>query len=588
RSDLLSNMSRKQEVAKIEIPDFVVDTGTKKKYIKGKFLGRGGFAKCYELIEKPGDVVFAGKVIAKAQLQKSDQKEKMSQEIAIHRSIKHKHIVQFNSYFEDKNFIYIVLELCSKRSLMEMHKRRKTLTEPEIRYFVRQIADACLYLHERKIVHRDLKLGNLFLNEVMELKVGDFGLATRIVSEGERKLTLCGTPNYIAPEVLMKKGHSYEVDVWSLGCIVYTLIVGKPPFETSELKDTYKRIRHNEYHIPSFVPHEVRVFIQKMLQSDPKQRPSMRQVLNDNYMKNYIPSKLPQSCLTMPPHYNEGRLSIMPTEILLSPRRPLVDVNVEQNAAVKVEAKPKKGEDIQPSRSRENYNLNDLKDQLCKLIDSKPEFRRPVNDDEAEDPASTPIFWISKWVDYTDRYGIGYQLCDNSIGILFNDVTRISLLADGHNLQYIEKNNTEHFHTIENHPQNLFKKVTLLKYFRNYMNDHLLKTGEKPQTQDVDEITRLPHLNNWFRTRTAIVFQLTNGIVQINFFGDHTKLILCPHMGAVTYIDENRDFRTYRFSLIEKYGVNKNVAERLRYARDVVNKLMVNKLSVNTKSSNRT
>ncbi|MGU5403967.1 hypothetical protein, partial [Acinetobacter baumannii] len=69
-----------------------------------------------------------------------------------------------------------------------------------------------------------------------------------------------------------------------------------------------------------------------------------------------------------------------------------------------------------------------------------------------------------------------------------------------------------------------------------------------------DDITRLPYLNNWFRTRSAIVFHLTNDTVQINFFGDHTKLILCPHMGAVTYINEKRDFRTFRFNLIEKYG----------------------------------
>lgn len=80
---------------------------------------------------------------------------------------------------------------------------------------------------------------------------GDFGLATRVEYEGERKKTLCGTPNYIAPEVLGKKGHSFEVDVWSIGCIMYTLLVGKPPFETSCLKETYIRIKNNEYTIPT-------------------------------------------------------------------------------------------------------------------------------------------------------------------------------------------------------------------------------------------------------------------------------------------------------------------------------------------------
>ena len=102
---------------------------------------------------------------------------------------------------------------------------------------------ALKYLHDHRIIHRDLKLGNLFLNEKMEVKVGDFGLATKLDFDGERKRTVCGTPNYLAPEVLDgKSGHSYEVDIWSLGVILYTLIIGKPPFETSDVKDTYELI----------------------------------------------------------------------------------------------------------------------------------------------------------------------------------------------------------------------------------------------------------------------------------------------------------------------------------------------------------
>ncbi|KAH7961957.1 hypothetical protein HPB52_013740 [Rhipicephalus sanguineus] len=182
--------------------------------------GRGGFAKCYELTDKATNVVYAGKVVSKALLLKPHQKEKMAQEIQIHRSLDHKHIVAFNSYFEDEKNVYIVLELCGRRSLMEMHRRRKMLTEGEARYFLHQLLLACRYLVQEKVIHRDLKLGNLLLNDKMELKVGDFGLATRLEFDGERKKTLCGTPNYIAPEILSKKGHSFEVDIWSIGCIL--------------------------------------------------------------------------------------------------------------------------------------------------------------------------------------------------------------------------------------------------------------------------------------------------------------------------------------------------------------------------------
>lgn len=131
--------------------------------------------------------------------------------------------------------------------MMELHKRRKALTEPETRYYMKQILQGVTYLHERRIIHRDLKLGNLFLDDDLHVKIGDFGLAARIEYDGERKKTLCGTPNYIAPEILNRKGHSFEVDIWSVGCIMYTLLIGKPPFETTKLKDTYERIKKCEY-----------------------------------------------------------------------------------------------------------------------------------------------------------------------------------------------------------------------------------------------------------------------------------------------------------------------------------------------------
>lgn len=98
------------------------------------------------------------------------------------------------------------------------------------------MVSALEYIHKKRVIHRDLKLGNLFLGEDMKIKIGDFGLASRLEFEGEKRRTICGTPNYIAPEVLEgKSGHSFEVDVWSLGVVLYTLVIGKPPFETNDV-----------------------------------------------------------------------------------------------------------------------------------------------------------------------------------------------------------------------------------------------------------------------------------------------------------------------------------------------------------------
>ena len=156
----------------------------------------------------------------------------------------HKYVVKFLSSFQDDHFVYITLEICRKKSMMELHKRRGPITEPEVRYFMLQICEGIDYLHnEKSLIHRDLKvklalttfwkpskleiwkfdtikflkLGNIFLDDKMHVKIGDFGLATEITREDERKKTLCGTPNYIAPEILTKKGHGFEVDIWSTG-----------------------------------------------------------------------------------------------------------------------------------------------------------------------------------------------------------------------------------------------------------------------------------------------------------------------------------------------------------------------------------
>jgi polo-like kinase 1 len=165
----------------------VSDDKTGKRYRKGKFLGKGGFAKCYELIDTVTNVVYAGKIVQKSMLSKPHQRDKMAMEIEVHKSLDHKHVVKFIGFFEDKDNIYVLLELCRRRSLMELHKRRKALTEPEVRYLMYQILLGVEYLHKNKIIHRDLKLGNLFLNDDMEIKIGDFGLATRVEVEGERK-----------------------------------------------------------------------------------------------------------------------------------------------------------------------------------------------------------------------------------------------------------------------------------------------------------------------------------------------------------------------------------------------------------------
>ena len=229
--------------------------GQQKKFIIGRLLGKGGFARCYQITDASDhSKVYAAKIIQKNWLTKKTE-GKLDSEIKIHRSLKHEGVVKLYTQFDDEQFVYIILELCTNQTLVEMLRQRKRLSEAEVRYFAIQILLTVHHLHKEGVIHRDLKLGNLFLNDKMHTKLGDFGLATKLESQGERRKTICGTPNYIAPEIITRggQGHTFPVDVWSIGCILYTLLVGKPPFQSQNLSDTYSKIKESSYSWPSDV-----------------------------------------------------------------------------------------------------------------------------------------------------------------------------------------------------------------------------------------------------------------------------------------------------------------------------------------------
>ncbi|CAL8071770.1 unnamed protein product [Orchesella dallaii] len=565
---------------KQEVPEIIFDGTRKIGYQRGRFLGKGGFARCYEVTDPNTKETLACKIVNKGLLLKQHQREKMAQEITIHRDLKHDYIVDFHSYFEDDNNVYIVLELCAKKSLMELQKRRRAITESEARYFLRQLTLAVLYLHEdKKIIHRDLKLGNIFINDNMELKIGDFGLATNVTFDGERKKTLCGTPNYIAPEVLSKRGHSFEVDIWSMGCILYTLLFGKPPFETNSLRDTYTKIRRGDYYIPtSRISNSTRNLITRMLQVEPSLRPTAKQILAHDFLtQNFIPNSLPVSCLTTAPRFDRGNSRPAPPPGSSS-KRPLVEHNPRGSPIANRPKTTAKGGNMNNSMEQ-GYEMSSadimeliqsMRNQIVEALNGKGVRSKsfPLIDDESEEPSSCPMLWISKWVDYSDKYGFGYQLSDDSIGVSFNDQTKLILLPDLSSMHYIERGGKENYYTTEVFPSDLQKKVKLLNYFQQYMKENLLKStgGKNPPNSNL--IPRLPNLWTWFRTSRAVVMILSNGTMQINNFRDHTKMILCPLLGAVSTIGPCRVMRTFKLSLLKEHGYSEEMGARLKYAQE--------------------
>jgi polo-like kinase 1 len=404
-----------------------------RKYKRGKLLGRGGFARCYEFTCLDNNKVFAAKVINKQNLATSRQKQKLITEIKIHKSVHHDQVVAFEHNFEDNENVYILLEVCNNQTLNELFKRRKKLTEIEVQCYIIQLVKGLQYLHSHKIIHRDLKLGNLFLTDKMQLKIGDFGLATKLDYDGEKKKTVCGTPNYIAPEVIdggAGGGHSYEVDIWAIGIIIYIFIVGKPPFETNDLKQTYKRIKSIQFDFPedAHISTAAKNLIRRLLVKDPKKRPSLNDILMDDFfnMGALIPKLMPSASMACPPSLDYIR-KFMPNadENGICHLHDKKDKNLEENNAS--EEKKEENPTGESSNTNDENKKNDENDNKEKEREKEQEKLKGAE------------IYVNKWVDYSTKYGLGYLLNNGNVGVYIKDYTKILLKPISNDFIYVEK-----------------------------------------------------------------------------------------------------------------------------------------------------
>lgn len=171
--------------------------------------------------------------------------------------------------------------------MLELLRHKGRLNDDEARPILLQLLAVVEYLHANHVIHRDLKLGNLFLKQGPLIKLGDFGLATLVYGENDRKRTICGTPNYIAPEILAggERGHSYEVDIWSFGVIMYTILVGNPPFQRQEVKEIYEKIKVANFEFPKnvTVSLDAQDLINRLLHPNPEMRPKISEIREHTY-----------------------------------------------------------------------------------------------------------------------------------------------------------------------------------------------------------------------------------------------------------------------------------------------------------------
>ncbi|GLH08896.1 Serine/threonine-protein kinase PLK4 [Gryllus bimaculatus] len=238
----------------------------------GRALGKGKFGNVYLAREKKSKFIVALKVIFKTQIQKANVEHQLRREIEIQAHLRHPNILNLYGYFHDDSRVYIILEFAPKGELYKelQNQPEKRFDEIRTAHYVSQLADALRYLHSKKVIHRDIKPENLLLGMKGELKIADFGWSVH--SPSSRRETLCGTLDYLPPEMVRGATHDEKVDLWSLGVLCYELLVGKPPFETPTYEETYVRISKAEYVYPPYVSSKARDLISKLLVVDPMGR----------------------------------------------------------------------------------------------------------------------------------------------------------------------------------------------------------------------------------------------------------------------------------------------------------------------------
>ena len=280
----------------MEEENFVIEDDLKKYYKLGRTLGTGGYATV-----KKGKLLADGshwavKIIQKSSLSSKDL-ENLKTEIRILKTVSHPNIVNTKDVYQPPgdNNAYIVMELMSGGELFDRIVEKECYNEHETRVAFRDVTNALIYLHDQGIVHRDLKPENLLYGSKKDdaaLKIADFGLAS-IIDDGQLLHSACGTPGYVAPEILKKnkkkkKGYGLPVDMWSLGVILYILLSGCPPFYQEDQNELFAAIIEGDYDFPSpdwdEVSDEAIDLVKKLLTLNPKKRLTAKQVLEHPFM----------------------------------------------------------------------------------------------------------------------------------------------------------------------------------------------------------------------------------------------------------------------------------------------------------------
>ncbi|OHT01688.1 CAMK family protein kinase [Tritrichomonas foetus] len=458
--------------------------GTMEIYKKREELGRGGFATVYRVTNEATQQSFALKATSRQLLTKPKVMQKHRSEVAIQRSLDHEYILKLYDFFEDSVNTYMVLELCPGRSVRDLVKRKNHLSEPETVKILRNVIEGLCYLHDNRIIHRDLKLENFLIGNDGKVRIADFGLSAKLDYDDEKKYTVCGTPNYLSPELLIpgSHGHRYEVDIWAIGVCAFAMLTGHPPFETRHKSLTYEHIKNCQYHFPVELnlSYQAKSFIKSILQINPDLRPSAYELLQHPFIcgNTIIEKPISNPMPPPPPPSTRNQYDLI---------RKARDENIALNI---------------PSK-KVNYNILDRYEQV-----------------------SMPDSCVSRFCDHSEKYGLGYLLINGTVGACFNDLSRMVIDPFDEFIQYWDTYQDQVPQILRKDDVTQMKKISILQKFAESLRK--TKTMYSLPEEHFDRFVPMHHVKYWMRNDDATLFRMDDRNIQLNF-NDRTKMVIFWH-----------------------------------------------------------
>lgn len=248
-------------------------------------LGKGKFGSVYLAQEKKSQYLVALKMLRKSQLEQDQVVHQLQREVEIQAHLKHMNILRLYGYFYDSKRVYLILEYAANGEVYKRLQQEKHFSIEQTKKWIRQVALALKYCHDRHVIHRDIKPENLLLDENDNIKLADFGWSVHAPTT--RRNTLCGTLDYLAPELVKGEEHDRSVDCWCLGILTYEFLIGQPPFMAKEVKKTYKRITSVDFpEWPSHIDNLTKDFICRLLTQHSENRMTIEETLAHPFLNS--------------------------------------------------------------------------------------------------------------------------------------------------------------------------------------------------------------------------------------------------------------------------------------------------------------